>query len=242
MTSSILWYATRGAGIVSLLLFTGVVALGIATSVRWQRPTWPRFLTAELHRSIALLAVAFLALHIVTAVVDPFTSLGWLTTVLPFSAPYRRLWLGLGVVAFDLLLAIVATSLLRARLGHRSWRAVHWLAYASWPIALAHGLGTGTDAFSIWMDALDLGCIATVATAVAWRLMAAGDRQAVADAIQTARPERPIRTWIAAAGGPTGQTVRSGGSDRRAGEPRRVTSHLSDPHRAPRRGAHLEEA
>lgn len=237
MTTSILWYATRGAGIVSLLFFTGVVALGIATSVRWQRPSWPRFLTAELHRNVALLAVVFLALHIVTAVVDPFTSLGWLTAVVPFSAAYRRLWLALGVVAFDLLLAIVATSLLRARLGHRAWRAVHWLAYASWPIALAHGLGTGTDAFSLWMDALDLACIAVVATAAVWRLMAELDRRAVAAAIPTARPERPLRTRVA------GEPRVLGPADRRSDRPGDRRQDLR-PHESRRaaRGAHLEEA
>ena len=107
MTGSILWYATRGAGIVSLLLFTGVVALGVLTSLRAATPWWPRFLTAGFHRNLALLSVVFLAGHILTAVVDPYTALGPLAALVPFSVGYRRLWLGLGAVALDLLLAIV---------------------------------------------------------------------------------------------------------------------------------------
>jgi methionine sulfoxide reductase heme-binding subunit len=123
-----------------------------------------------------MLAVVFLGLHIITAVVDPYTSLGWATAVVPFASSYRTLWLGLGTVAFDLLLAVLLTSLLRAFVGHRAWRAVHWLAYASWPIAVVHGFGTGTDRLSIWLLALTTVCIGAVGRAVAVRLMLpAGD-------------------------------------------------------------------
>jgi sulfoxide reductase heme-binding subunit YedZ len=169
MSTSILWYATRGAGIVSLILFTAVVCMGVLTAVRWQRPGWPRFLTAELHQSMALTAVVFLAIHIVTAVVDPYTALGWTAALIPFSSPYRTLWLGLGAVTLYLFAAVVVTSLLRARLGHRAWRAVHWITWIAWPIALIHGLGTGTDTASWWMLTLDGLCVLAVAAAAVWR-------------------------------------------------------------------------
>jgi sulfoxide reductase heme-binding subunit YedZ len=114
--------------------------------------------------------VVFLALHIVTAVVDPFTHLGWLPAVIPFSSYYRTIWLGLGTVAFDLLLAIAVTSLVRNYIGHTAWRAIHWLAYASWPIAVIHGFGAGTDAWSAWLLALTSACIVAVVVAVGYRL------------------------------------------------------------------------
>ena len=190
MSGSILWYTTRGAGIVSLLLLTAVVCLGIVTAVRWQRPGWPRFLSAELHRSLALMSVVFLAIHIVVAVVDPYTSLGIGAALLPFSSPYRRLWLGLGGVALYLLAAIVVTSLVRTRLGHRSWRIVHWLTYAAWPVALLHGLGTGTDSGAGWMWVLDATCVVAVLVAVAWRLFTADADQATREA---ALPGRIVR-------------------------------------------------
>ena len=128
----------------------------------------PRFLTAGLHRNLALLSIVFLGVHIVTAIVDPYVSLGWLTAIVPFSSEYRQVWLGLGVLAFDLLLAIAVTSLIRGR----PWRAIHWLAYASWPLALFHGIGTGTDSPTTWMRGLDVICIGAVLAAVAWRLLA----------------------------------------------------------------------
>ena len=89
MTDSILWYATRGAGVVSLILLTGVVVLGIVSAIRWQSTSWPRFLTTGFHRNLALTTIVFLALHVVTAVVDPFTALGWNAALIPFSSSYR---------------------------------------------------------------------------------------------------------------------------------------------------------
>jgi methionine sulfoxide reductase heme-binding subunit len=171
MPDTFLWYTTRGAGAVSLVLLSAVVVLGVMSSLRFEVPSWPRFLTTGLHRNLSLTAVVFLALHIVTAVVDPFTHLGWLAAVVPFSSYYRTFWLGLGVIAFELLIAITVTSLVRGLIGLSAWRAIHWLSYASWPIAVLHGFGTGTDTLSTWMLAIDGVCIAAVAGSVAARLM-----------------------------------------------------------------------
>jgi methionine sulfoxide reductase heme-binding subunit len=146
-----LWYLTRATGAVALLLLTASVVLGILGAVRFGSPRWPRFLTAGLHRNLSLLVLALLAVHILTAVLDSFAPIGLKDAVVPFVSAYRPLWLGLGALAFDLLLALAATSLLRRRLGYRAWRSVHWLAYGSWPLALTHGLGTGSDAKVGWM-------------------------------------------------------------------------------------------
>src|SRR5438270_927483 len=119
MSNSVLWYTTRGAGAVSLILLTCVVVLGVLSALRVQSQSWPRFLTTGLHRNLALMTLVFLALHIVTAVVDPFTNLGWTAALVPFASYYRTFWLGLGVISLDLLLALVVTSVLRGWLGHR---------------------------------------------------------------------------------------------------------------------------
>jgi sulfoxide reductase heme-binding subunit YedZ len=196
MSDQILWLAARGAGIVSLLLFTSVVCLGVLTVVRWQSPSWPRFLSVGLHRNLALLSVVFLAMHIVTAVIDPYTSLGFIAMAIPFASSYRPLWVGLGVIAFDLLLALVLSSLLRARLGQRAWRAIHWLAYVAWPLALAHGFGAGSDGSAVWMIAIQVACVAAVGGAVAWRVIAGRSNRGQLDAVArgagrltTQRPE-----------------------------------------------------
>ena len=170
MSTSVLWYTTRGAGAVTLILLSCVVVLGVLSTQRVRGPRWPRFLTTGLHRNLALMTLVFLTLHIVTSVVDPFANLGWAAAFIPFSSYYRTFWLGLGVISFELLLAVVVTSLLRAYIGHRSWRLVHWLTYAAWPVGVIHGLGTGTDAWSAWMLAITAGCVAAVAIAIVWRV------------------------------------------------------------------------
>jgi sulfoxide reductase heme-binding subunit YedZ len=184
MNDTILWYTTRGAGAVSLVLFSAVVVMGVLSTLRFETASWPRFLTTGLHRNTSLIAVVFLALHIVTAVVDPFTHLGWLAAVVPFSSYYRTFWLGLGVVALELMIAITITSLIRGFIGHAAWRAIHWLAYASWPVALLHSLGTGTDAWSGWMLVIDVVCILAVLGAVIARVFTRSPDPLAADRAQ----------------------------------------------------------
>ncbi len=163
------WYLTRSTGAVALLLLTLSVALGVAGVSRFSSPRWPRFVVDSLHRNVSLLALAFLLLHILTAVLDSFAPISLLDAFIPFAGSYRPFWLGLGAVAFDLLLAVTLTSFLRRRLGYGAWRATHWLAYACWPIALLHGLGTGSDVKSTWLLALNILCLAVVALAVGVR-------------------------------------------------------------------------
>ncbi len=148
--------------IVALLLLTAAVALGVLDVRRWSSARWPRFIVDGLHRNVSLLAMVFLVLHILTSVLDSFAPISLLDAFVPFAGAYRPFWLGLGAVAFDLLLAVTITSLLRQRVGYASWRAVHWLAYASWPIALLHGLGTGSDVKSTWFLTISVACLAVV--------------------------------------------------------------------------------
>jgi sulfoxide reductase heme-binding subunit YedZ len=193
VSDTILWYTSRGAGAVTMVLLSSVVVLGILSHLRVQSPRWPRFLTTGLHRNVSLLALVFLALHVITAVVDPFTHLGWLAAVIPFSSYYRTFWLGLGVIAVELMTAIVVTSLVRGFVGHGAWRAIHWLAYAAWPLAIAHGLGTGTDSWSAWMFGLTAACVLAVVMATIYRLLAGpSDPMAAARAGYRSAVERRI--------------------------------------------------
>lgn len=169
---SALWYATRGTGAIALVLLTAAVALGIGEVRAWRPAGTPRFAVAALHRTVSLLAVAFLAVHVATTLLDPFPHIGAINALVPFQTTYRPLWLGLGTVACDLLVALVVTSLVRRRLGYRVWRGVHWLAYASWPVALVHGLGAGSDTGSVWMLVLTLVCVGAVWVALIARLAA----------------------------------------------------------------------
>jgi sulfoxide reductase heme-binding subunit YedZ len=182
-----LWFISRGSGLVLLVLFTAVMMLGAATRLGWAPRRWPRFVTAELHRALSLFAVALLSLHVVTAIADPYVSIGWAATVLPFLSPYRTVAIGLGTLAVDLGGAVLLTSVLRHRLGFSSWRAVHWLAYQAWPAAFGHALSAGNDVHTVWVAATIWGSAAAAAVAVAAR-SAARIRRAPRSRLK-ARPE-----------------------------------------------------
>ena len=173
MSAHVLWFVTRGAGVVSLLLLTAVVVLGVAGATRWRSVRWPRFVVAGLHRNLTLLALVFIAIHVITTVTDGYAPISIVSAVLPFTSLYRPIWLGLGAIAFDLLIALTVTSLLRMRIGYRTWRGLHWFAYASWPIALVHALGTGSDVRMSWLQLVAAVCVVAVAAAALWRV--AGD-------------------------------------------------------------------
>lgn len=166
------WYLTRSTGTMALILLTLSVVLGVIDVERYTTPRMPRFVIDGLHRSVSLLAVVFLVVHILTAALDSFASIPLIDAIVPFVGSYRPLWLGLGAASFDLILAVVITSLARRRLGYRTWRVTHWLAYASWPIALLHTLGTGSDVKTGWMIAISVGCLVAVLFAVVLRVAA----------------------------------------------------------------------
>ena len=175
-SSLAVWYLMRASGVVSLVLLTAVFTLGIATAKRWHPVHLPRFVTAALHRNISLLAVVFLAIHVATAVIDPYAHVGVLATVIPFTAGSNPLWAGLGTVSLDLVAALIVSSLLRRHIGQRAWKTIHWLAYASWPIAFAHTLGSGTDAATLWLRIASGLSAATIVGVIAWRRHDLGGR------------------------------------------------------------------
>lgn len=170
MSSEALWALGRGNGIVALAFMTLSVALGVA--VRSARPMvgLPRFGVADVHRFVALAATLLAVLHLVLLFMDPYAKLRLIDAVVPFLGAYRPVWQGLGTVAVDLLIVIVATSLMRHRLGVKAFRIIHWTSYLLWPIAMAHALGNGTDAGHVWFMSFAAVCALIVVAAVVFRL------------------------------------------------------------------------
>ena len=170
--STALWYLTRATGLVSLIVLSATVVLGTVASVGWTTDRWPRFLSQSVHRNLSLFCLALIGIHVVSTVGDGYVPIGLSDAIIPFRSPYRPIWVGLGALALDMLLAVAVTSALRRRIGVAAWRGVHWLAYACWPIAAVHGLGSGSDARLPGAMLVFVVCTGSVAAAVAWRLAA----------------------------------------------------------------------
>jgi methionine sulfoxide reductase heme-binding subunit len=167
--STALWYASRATGVVSLLMLSLVLILGMLVNRQGKLPGLPAFAVTGLHRSLSLLSVVFVAVHVLTAILDPYVTIRLISVIIPFTSGYLPFWLGLGAVALDLMLALIVTSLIRARLSRRVWRGVHWLAYAAWPIALIHGLGASPDLRGGGLRLLAIGSALAVGGALLWR-------------------------------------------------------------------------
>lgn len=225
--TSFYWYMTRSTGAVALLLLSLTVALGVIDVKRVSSPSWPRFVIDRLHRNLALTALLFLVLHIVTAALDSFASIPLIDGVIPFVGSYRPFWLGLGAVSFDLLVAVILTSLLRRRLGNTTWRRIHWLSYACWPIALLHGLGTGSDVKALWLQLATVLCLALVLGAVLFRVGSGWPANAgvrAASFAATAGFALFLLVWLP--GGPLGSEWA-----RRSGTPGSLLLHKAPPSR-----------
>jgi sulfoxide reductase heme-binding subunit YedZ len=171
---SYLWYATRATGEVALLFLTIVLALGVMSAIRVGGRKVPRFVIAGIHRNLTLTGLGFLVVHILTTLLDSYAPIGVLDTLVPFASAYRPIWLGLGTLAFDLLLVLTVTSLLRTRIGLRSWKVLHWTAYGCWVTALIHALGTGSDVRTSAFLFLAGICCAIALAAVGWRIAESG--------------------------------------------------------------------
>jgi sulfoxide reductase heme-binding subunit YedZ len=168
--SNPLWYITRSTGLMAFVLLTASLALGVLTTQRVATPRWPRFASQALHRNVSLLAMLFLGTHVATTLMDSYVSISWWASLVPFASGYRTFDVALGTVAFDLLLLVTGSSLVRTVVGHRWWRLLHWCSYLAWPVALAHYLGTGTDARRPWSLGIALVTLSVVFAAVLLRL------------------------------------------------------------------------
>ncbi len=218
-STTALWYASRATGVVSLLLLSMVMILGLVVNRQGRLPGLPRFGAAGLHRSVSLLAVLFVAVHVITAIADPFVTIGIAAAIIPFSSAYKPFWLGLGAVSLDLIIALIITSLARARIGRRTWRGLHWLAYAAWPVAFAHSIGSSNDLHGGALRSVAIGCALAVIAAVGWRVW-----------LSTGAKPRSERAVSVLHGAPSADAARRAAEQRAADH--RAADHRAADHRA----------
>ena len=170
MTTPVLWYIDRGSGLAALMLLTTSVVLGVVSAMRVHSPRWPRFALSLIHRNIALLALAFATIHVVTSVVDTYVPISVSDALIPFGASYRPFWLAMGTIGADLMLAVLITTALRRRLGYKAWRSIHLLSYGCWAAGMIHAIGIGSDARSaVWAVLIVAACIGAVGGAFVQR-------------------------------------------------------------------------
>jgi methionine sulfoxide reductase heme-binding subunit len=174
VSDPLLWYIDRGSGLAALMLLTTSVVLGVVSVTRVHSQRWPRFALSQLHRNLALLALTFGVVHVLTSVIDSFVPISVADALIPFVASYKPFWLALGTIGADLMLAVLITTALRRRLGFQAWRSVHMLSYGCWAASVIHSIGIGSDPRSaVWAVTIVAACIGAVGGALVQRTSAA---------------------------------------------------------------------
>ena len=175
--SPVTWYVARASGMTLYLLLWGaaITGLGMTTGLidRWGG----RGVIFSLHAFTTQLSYAFLTLHLLSLAADPTVRFGPAALLVPFAAGVREPWTGLGVLAGELTILIGVSVALKPLIGQPAWRALHWLTFPLYALALLHGLGAGTDSRTPWALALYLVTGAAVVLFSLYRLLRGGQRR-----------------------------------------------------------------
>lgn len=150
LPNGLTWEIARAGGFTAYLLLSASVTLGLVLSLQWRSTNWPRFVTNETHRFLALLTLVFIGVHTLAVAPDPFIGMTPLELLVPALSHYRPLWVALGIVGAYLVIAIWASEYLRPHVGFRWWRRLHYLTFVGFVLAAIHGVGTGSDTRTLW--------------------------------------------------------------------------------------------
>jgi sulfoxide reductase heme-binding subunit YedZ len=144
-TTQSMWYITRSAGITAYLLLWFSTALGLAVSSKILDRLLHRTFTFDFHQFISLLALGFLALHILVLSADQYMPYSLAQILVPFLSPYRPLWVGIGVIGLYLTVLVTVTYYLRQKIGMKAFRTIHVLSLVAYLGATMHGFFSGTE-------------------------------------------------------------------------------------------------
>jgi predicted ferric reductase len=162
-TGSLIWYTARASGIVAYLMLAAGVIWGLAFRTRLTRRTSRHAWLLDLHRFLGAGALVFLSVHITSILLDSYVHFGIADVLVPFLGSWNPGAVAWGITAMYLLVALELTSLLRAHLPVRLWRATHYLSFPVFLMATVHGLTAGSDRHSVVARGMYLSAIGAVA-------------------------------------------------------------------------------
>jgi predicted ferric reductase len=170
---AITWDVARAGGLTAYILLGLSVGEGLALSLHWQSPRWPRIINSELHNFLTLLATIFVGVHVLAVALDPFTHFGLNELLLPLASHFRPLWMAFGIVGLYLGIATGISTWLRPRLGYALWRKLHYLTLILFALVIVHGIATGSDTATWWGATIYLTSVLVVGSLIVLRLRAA---------------------------------------------------------------------
>ena len=144
------WVATRILAFLSYFAIAGSVIYGLLLSTKILDAIAHRPVTFALHQDLAAIGLGLAGVHAVLLGLDSSVPFSLFEVLVPFAAPYRPVWVGLGQVALYLVAVVYASFHLRRQIGQRSWRMLHYVTFLAFVGATAHGILSGTDTGAAW--------------------------------------------------------------------------------------------
>jgi predicted ferric reductase len=191
--SHVWWYTARASGIVAWALVTASVLWGLALAsrlVRRPKPAW----VLDVHRFLGGASVVFVAVHLVALSIDQYVGFGPADLFVPMASVWKPGAVAWGIVAFYLLVAVEATSLLMKHLPRKLWRAVHMTSFAVFAGVSVHAVQAGTDVGEAALQWFGLLSVASIGFLAMFRVIA--DRR-----VPRSATPRPVTPRPAAAAG-----------------------------------------
>jgi methionine sulfoxide reductase heme-binding subunit len=170
-THQMFWFASRGFGIVAMLMLGVLVAVGLAMSGRLMRRPGSTAKLRHIHESATLVTLGLIVAHGGLLLFDSYLRPGLVGITVPFTLTYRPRYTGLGIVAGWLAAILGLSFYARKRIGARTWRRMHRFTIVAYVLALVHVIGSGTDVRSPWMIAMLAGLTAPIAFAFSYRML-----------------------------------------------------------------------
>ena len=165
------WLASRALGIVAILLLSASVACGLALSGRMSERPGGAARLKTLHEALTLTALGAIAGHGLALLGDTYLSPGLSGIAVPFVLGFKQLWTALGVIGGWLAAILGLSYYARRWIGAKRWRKLHRWTLLAYVLAVAHTLGSGTDASSSWLLVL-LAAVGLPALGLALRRVA----------------------------------------------------------------------
>jgi DMSO/TMAO reductase YedYZ heme-binding membrane subunit len=139
------WHLVRSSGIVAYILLLASTIWGLLLSSQSVKDWSPGPVSLTLHSTISWLSLLLSLGHGLLLLFDKYFTYTLFDILVPFTGPYRPEAVGLGTLAFCLLVAISLSFPLKKRIGPANWKRLHYTSYAAFGLVSIHGLFAGTD-------------------------------------------------------------------------------------------------
>jgi predicted ferric reductase len=168
--ASVPWLFERLFGFMAYIAVVMSVVYGLLLSTKILDAIAHRPVSFALHQDLAAFGLGLAGIHGVLLGLDKSVPFSLAEILVPGMAPHAPLAVAAGQVALYLMAIVTLSFYVRRRIGQRTWRTLHYVTFLAFAGSTIHGIGAGSDAGSVWVQAMYLGSMALVAFLLTYRI------------------------------------------------------------------------